>query len=534
MALPSQIALSSDPSKVNPTAVSPEDLSEYQQSLQDQIKSLEQRYENPNWFKVAAGFLKPQLGGFAASLGSASEALGENVQAQREAALPIAQMRSQLAQSKILTGQNKTQSDEYEAWRVSGKPMDQATFTRLFSLNPTSPVAEAVKAAYEGQRKDLEYTSGQQRLMMDAIQMKQAKGMPLSAQEQAFLSGLPGQLSLRQEAKPLLPGGEPTGASGPTKFDPRLQGDLASIQRELSRLPAGDPRRSIIEKELQVTQQAIQAQGTTPSIEPSTETSEKKGALYPPTFKFPDVSSLGDQERTSVTQAHQRNVEAAEKKSEERINQLRTISDDPTYSALNSEYQAAIDLLSTKPKQANKIFNLLRGKGDLLNQVLSSAQAGLGVNLGSMSASLNFPVEAFLRAGLNEEEQIMADRLLRAMITVGNAKLTSQGITPEKGQESYKQILDATKASFQQNPVTALHNLQKDYVNFQQSKKLHDQAMKEYSQQQQYSSTPYTDIFKNSPKISKINEDARKEMAEYESGYKEYIRRLAEKRQSSK
>ena len=94
MALPEiKAQLSSDPSKVNPTGASQEDLTEYQRSLDEQIKSLEDRYANPNWFKVAAGFLKPQLGGFAASLGSASQALGENVEQQRAAALPIAQMQ---------------------------------------------------------------------------------------------------------------------------------------------------------------------------------------------------------------------------------------------------------------------------------------------------------------------------------------------------------------------------------------------------------------------------------------------------------
>ncbi len=44
-------------------------------SLEDSQKALEQRYANPNWFKVAAGFFKPQLGGFAASLGSANFSL---------------------------------------------------------------------------------------------------------------------------------------------------------------------------------------------------------------------------------------------------------------------------------------------------------------------------------------------------------------------------------------------------------------------------------------------------------------------------
>jgi len=139
-------SLSSDPSKVNPYGAPEEQLNEYQQTLKDQIAALEQRYAQPNWFKIAAGFAKPQLGGFMASLGSASEALGENVEQERAAALPIAQMRSQLAQSKILTGQNKLQSDEFEAWRLSKKPMDEDIYARIVSLNENSPVAKAAKA----------------------------------------------------------------------------------------------------------------------------------------------------------------------------------------------------------------------------------------------------------------------------------------------------------------------------------------------------------------------------------------------------
>jgi len=69
-----QPGLSTDPSKINQYGANPADLQEYQDSLQAQIKSLEDRYSNPNWFKVAAGFLKPQLGGFGASLGVACRA----------------------------------------------------------------------------------------------------------------------------------------------------------------------------------------------------------------------------------------------------------------------------------------------------------------------------------------------------------------------------------------------------------------------------------------------------------------------------
>jgi hypothetical protein len=64
---------------------------------EDYIKSLEDRYAQPNWFKVAAGFAKPQLGGFMASLGSALEPLGENLEQQRAIQPTIAQLRLQNA-----------------------------------------------------------------------------------------------------------------------------------------------------------------------------------------------------------------------------------------------------------------------------------------------------------------------------------------------------------------------------------------------------------------------------------------------------
>jgi hypothetical protein len=170
------LSLATDPSRINPTGASPEDLSEYQKSLDSQIKALEQRYANPNYFKVAAGFLKPQLGGFFASLGSASEAMGENVEQQRAAELPIAQMRSQLAQSKILTGQNKTQSDEFEAWRLSKKPMDEATYARIVSLQPDSAVAKAAKGFFDAAQTSAGTT--QTRLQTEIDALKAAGGDP--------------------------------------------------------------------------------------------------------------------------------------------------------------------------------------------------------------------------------------------------------------------------------------------------------------------------------------------------------------------
>jgi hypothetical protein len=86
-------------------------LEKYNESIEDYAKQLEQRYARPNLYKVAAGFLKPQLGGFAASLGSASEAMGEQEELQRAISPTVAQMRSQLALNQYGLSQSKAASD---------------------------------------------------------------------------------------------------------------------------------------------------------------------------------------------------------------------------------------------------------------------------------------------------------------------------------------------------------------------------------------------------------------------------------------
>jgi len=64
---------------------------------EDYASALEQRFRNPNWMKVSAAFLKPQLGGFGASLGSAFDVLGEQQEQQKAVAPTIAQIRAQNA-----------------------------------------------------------------------------------------------------------------------------------------------------------------------------------------------------------------------------------------------------------------------------------------------------------------------------------------------------------------------------------------------------------------------------------------------------
>lgn len=156
-----------DLSKVNPTGIgtNPEITAEYRNLMEAQKKyadELEQRYAQPNWFKVAAGFAKPQLGGFLASLGTASEAMGENVEQQRAITPTVAAMRAEIAKGNIALTQGLqaakitekaasekrllTPSEAAMVASLTGGPGGAATAGQNISTAQTQQLAQALSS----------------------------------------------------------------------------------------------------------------------------------------------------------------------------------------------------------------------------------------------------------------------------------------------------------------------------------------------------------------------------------------------------
>ena len=131
--------------KINPAGLQDEDLQRIRDVTDKGIKDLEARYNEPNYFKVAAGFAKPQLGGFLASLGSASEAMAENVEQQRENILPITNLKVQRELANTLLGQKVSQRDIFDKWLASKRPMDSETFQSIISRGAGTDIAQAAE-----------------------------------------------------------------------------------------------------------------------------------------------------------------------------------------------------------------------------------------------------------------------------------------------------------------------------------------------------------------------------------------------------
>jgi hypothetical protein len=117
----------------------------------DYADALERRYAQPNWFNVASGFLKPQLGGFFASLGSAGAELGKQAELQRAMAPTIAQMRSELAMRQVdLAQRMKAGETAEQVARTGQQPTPgQAATTELFGKGPEGVAGAAQTAARE-------------------------------------------------------------------------------------------------------------------------------------------------------------------------------------------------------------------------------------------------------------------------------------------------------------------------------------------------------------------------------------------------
>lgn len=127
-------------------------------AVEDYAKSLEQRFAQPNLFKVAAGFAKPQLGGFLASLGSASEALGQQQEAARAIAPSISRMRAEVASGQMTFAQRMKQKELLDQWRKTGKPMDATTYQDIVHYGADTDVAKAARGYYDAAEKGLTIT----------------------------------------------------------------------------------------------------------------------------------------------------------------------------------------------------------------------------------------------------------------------------------------------------------------------------------------------------------------------------------------
>lgn len=508
-----------DLSKLPLYGASQDQIQELRDAQQQALTALEQRYAQPNWFKVAAGFAKPQLGGFLASLGSASEAMGENVEQQRAQQLPIAQMRSALAQSNLLLGKNQSVNAKIEAWKAAN-PGQMPSAAQVMEWRAEAPTNPTVQSIAEQQKVGTE----QQSQALQILRGQYESGAITKGQYAAGLAQLQGGTQLANQAPPAAggpaapasPAAGGTGAApGAPEGEPvgRFTGDPAQTLAAIKAIK--DP----VERDRAMKAFENQMKfGMAPEQASDTQQQQQTPSVYPHSFAVPNVTNMPEWQAETVRGAWKANAAKEEGRFQSMVDDFSRTATGPNYDTLNNQYNTAISLIEGNPRMAKKVFNILRGEGGLSNQVMSALQQGIGFNVGSASANINLPVETFRTAGLSREEQQYADRLVNAMLTVGNAKLMTQSAPAASGQSQQAYFTNLmTKAGLNQNAETALNILHNDKVTFDQNKKIYDAVQREQAERRYdpTSITPLTDIFRNSPEIKKIQKEAEAQHAKH-------------------
>lgn len=515
------LSLATDPSKINPAGASQEDLSEYQKSLDAQIKALEQRYANPNYFKVAAGFLKPQLGGFFASLGSASEALGENVEQQRAAELPIAQMRSQLAQSKILTGQNKSVADMVAEYEATGQPLTPEFVAKVNRIAPDSPSAKALIAQLATAQKQRELASSEQGNAMQRITLARTMGVEPNPADLALVAAgsttSPNQVTRPAQISPAAEAAAPSAPAVSDEAMERLKRDKTSLENELKRIPS-DPanagRRNIIQSELDKVNSSLG--------EPTPAPKASDTGYLPSTLAIPKKSDLTEPKRQDITASQvDKKAQALETGSTERYNNLKSLAAPENLTPVKSATQNAIALMDERPDLAFKVLNLVRSSGPLAAAMDAGVSAQLNSSAGSFGGAVQFPVEAYLAAKLNDQEQAYADALLNSVASMRAYSIKMGGVSPTSlvnhpAGLSFTQSINLERS---QTPAAFYNSAKHFQMNVDFLNDYNTVLNQEMARTNPSSLTRTTDAF-NSPKLKEIAESYGKVRDKYDAQYR--------------
>lgn len=440
-----------------------QDLQKLREAQESGIQALEQRYANPNWFNVAAGFLKPQLGGFAASLGSASQALGENLEKQRESQIPLAKMRAELAMTGIGMGKDRAAAEAFAKWKTTNKPMDEATYSQIVGLAPNSSVAAAAKAAYEGERAGQGVLTQQQQLRSSQY------GQALTAAQQKFSSGAisrdeyAAQLARAEQAFGPTQSVTPTRPLGAPGTTPQPQAAVAGAPA-----PAGAPGAPEATPTT-YTGTALPA-AQLKALQDKADSGDKVAEDILRAYKAANLTPEVKQEKVTISSPFASNemgltpealnaqVAANETSAKTKFDDLEKIAGPRNYEPVRTVIKDQMDLIRKNPALAKQVTTML-SRGDFASQVGTALEKGIGLNLGGIAGQIKLPVMDVMSAGWNDKQRELAQTMANnyAKMAVYQQKLG--GLNPNAASNMEAGMYKALTPTMETTPLAALRSM---------------------------------------------------------------------------
>lgn len=476
-------------------------------------QALEQRYANPNWFNVAAGFLKPQLGGFGASLGSASQALGENVEKQRENMLPLAKMRSDIALTQLAMGQKKTVADMM-ANRKPGEPLTPEFVADVTARAPGSSVALALKDQLATQQAQRGLASSEQGNAIQRVTLARSMGQEPNPADMALIAG--SSPTLKPAAAAPTEAGAPSVVPSPAAPEAPAAPvpytgtavSPAALKGYQAAADAGD----------QEAKDMLRAYAASPAAK---EVAPAKEGPLPQTVKIPSIKDMPDPKRQeAVSKATVDHAADLEKVSNDRYGNLTTFTAPENLPSIQSATKTALTLMDEDPRRAARVLNLVRKAGPVAAAFNAGVSAQLSSNLGSVGGSMSFPVEAWLKAGLSADDQAYADKLTNALMTLKAAGVKMSSVSPTALVNHPSALGSVQSMNFDmgQTPASLYNSVKHFQINQDFLKNYTDTLNGELKRTDPASLAKMTDAF-NSPKLKDLADSYEKVHSALDKSY---------------
>jgi hypothetical protein len=407
------------------------------------------------------------LGGFGASLGSAAQALGENVEKQRESQLPSAQMRAQLAASKISMGQNKTAADMVREHEAGGAPLHQLPdlVAKLTQLG--SPLAAGPQARLGEARKS-------QDTMVQRAQLVRAQ----NEQEMAKINS-----DLANKTITIAEAGRRRAALPPVPDVP----DLFAMPKPAVEGAAPPPAAGVAPPKppelLDRNAPAYSGTDTTPPPAAAAAVATDAATPVKKTFIKPVIDLSSETNKTEANiRARADLATSYAKDGNEVYTYLRTNAGPETYNDNTTPIQNALGLLGygiTDPVKkaelegkAKKVMNVL--SGNAFNALLKAVNTGVGGKVGDLYAQINLPVEEFVRAKFPPELQDYAKDLAQNLAQVSIARQKLGGVSPNAARNTELHLYGESSPTLNSSPLAAMKSLMHLHTSYDQMRDMYN------------------------------------------------------------
>lgn len=465
------------------------------------LDDLEKRYAQPNWLKVSAGFLKPQLGGFGASLGSAFDALGETQQQSLEAALPIAQARAQLAVFENQAGQKKTATKKLEEWQRTAKPGDLPPPDLVLELANRNPeVGKTASDVVTQQQAQRALSQKEQAQQIEILKAKQVsldnlrKNGQMSYEEFNRQNALiMSQLASLQSATPFVnPSSKPsadgnTPVNAPNPADTTGSSSSAAPAAPRPNAPAQTSATGANQTDLM--NYRLTPTFTTNMLHPNPMTEEEK-------YRNESI-------RTEAA--------TLEKGPREQFALLQKVVNPTAFATAQKANQSALEMIEKEPTKVAEISEILRRKGPLAELLAN----GIGISFGPYGANISIRgLQPALIADLPVDKRDAYDKLINALAKSTYYDLLSRNIDPDKeGAAKFGQMM-LQEANLAQGAAAIHRTLAENNERLKHAKDLHKAITTLQPKMIASSSlTPYHDIYNNHPEVQVLNKILKNKLA---------------------